>query len=89
MAHGALLPGHISDTTPSRLAIEANAEVLASYAVICQAQRVQLYKKKPAPDGWHDEYAKGLVSTGEYSDALSYQDVPDVNSSHGNDGDEH
>jgi len=31
---------HISDTTPSRLAIEANAEVLARYAAICQAQGV-------------------------------------------------
>jgi len=31
---------HISETTPSRLAIEANAEVLARYAAICQAQGI-------------------------------------------------
>ena len=31
---------HISATTPSRLAIETNAEVLARYAAICQAQGV-------------------------------------------------
>lgn len=31
---------HIADTTPSRLAIEANAEVLARYAAICQAQGI-------------------------------------------------
>ncbi len=28
---------HISDSTPSRLAIEANAEVLARYAAVCQS----------------------------------------------------
>jgi len=31
---------HISETNPSRLAIEANAEVLARYAAICQAQGI-------------------------------------------------
>jgi len=31
---------HISATTPSRLAIESNAEVLARYAAVCQAQGV-------------------------------------------------
>lgn len=31
---------HISATTPSRLAIETNAEVLARYAAICQAQGI-------------------------------------------------
>ena len=31
---------HIAETTPSRLAIEANAEVLARYAAICQAQGI-------------------------------------------------
>lgn len=31
---------HISDTTPSQLAIEANAEVLARYAAICQSQGI-------------------------------------------------
>jgi len=31
---------HISGTTPSRLAIEANAEALARYAAICQAQGI-------------------------------------------------
>jgi predicted metallo-beta-lactamase superfamily hydrolase len=53
---------------------------------LLEAKRAQLYKKMPVPDGWHDDYAKGLVSTGEYSDSLSYQDVHDVN---GNDGYEH
>ncbi len=31
---------HISDTTPSQVAIEANAEVLARYAAICQSQGI-------------------------------------------------
>ncbi len=31
---------HISATTPSRIAIETNAEVLARYAAICQAQGI-------------------------------------------------
>ena len=31
---------HISESTPSRLAIEANAEMLARYAAICQSQGI-------------------------------------------------
>lgn len=31
---------HINDTTPSRLAIQANAEVLARYAAVCQSQGI-------------------------------------------------
>ena len=39
---------------------------------LLEAKRVQLYKKMPVPDGWHDDYAKGLVDTGEYFDAIEY-----------------
>ena len=43
--------------------------------LLLEAKRVPLYKKMPVPDGWHDDYAKGLVNTGEYVDAISNQDV--------------
>lgn len=45
---------HISETTPSRLAIEANAEVLARYAAICQAQGiVPIVEPEVLIDGGH------------------------------------
>jgi predicted metallo-beta-lactamase superfamily hydrolase len=56
---------------------------------LLEAKRIQLYKKMPVPDGWHDDYAKGLVDTGEYFDAIHYQDAHGVNTSHYNDGDGH
>ncbi len=33
---------------------------------LLEAKRVQLYEKMPVPDGWHDDYAKGLVDPDEY-----------------------
>jgi fructose-bisphosphate aldolase class I len=46
---------HISDRTPSRLAIAANAEVLARYAAICQAQGiVPIVEPEVLMDGDHD-----------------------------------
>ncbi|WP_428607098.1 class I fructose-bisphosphate aldolase [Sedimenticola sp.] len=45
---------HISDTTPSRLAIDANAEMLARYAAICQAQGiVPIVEPEVLMDGDH------------------------------------
>lgn len=45
---------HISDVTPSWLAIEANAEVLARYAAICQAQGiVPIVEPEVLMDGDH------------------------------------
>jgi len=35
---------------------------------LLEAERVQLYEKMPVPDGWHDNYAKGQMDTGEYFD---------------------
>jgi len=60
------------------------ADFMGTPRLLLEAKRVQLYERMPVPDGWHDDYAKGLVSTGEYSDALSYQDVYDLNGNHGN-----
>jgi len=37
---------------------------------LLEAEREQLYEQMPVPEGWHDEYAKGRVNTGEYFDAL-------------------
>lgn len=46
---------NISDTLPSRLAVEANAEVLARYAAICQAQGiVPIVEPEVLMDGGHD-----------------------------------
>ena len=42
---------------------------------LLEAKRVQLYKKMPVPAGWHVDYGKGLVNTGEYFDAIHYQDT--------------
>jgi predicted metallo-beta-lactamase superfamily hydrolase len=39
---------------------------------LLEANRVQLYEKMPVPDGWHDDYARGLVDTGEYFDDTPY-----------------
>lgn len=56
---------------------------------LLEAKRAKLYNKMPVPDGWHDDYAKGLVDTDEYLDAIYYQDAHGVNTSHHNDGDGH
>ncbi len=46
---------HISASTPSRLAIDANAEVLARYAAICQCQGVvPIVEPEVLIDGDHD-----------------------------------
>lgn len=46
---------NISDTNPSRVAIEANAEVLARYAAICQACGiVPIVEPEVLMDGGHD-----------------------------------
>jgi fructose-bisphosphate aldolase, class I len=45
---------HISDTLPSRLAVEANAEVLARYAAVCQEQGiVPIVEPEVLMDGGH------------------------------------
>ena len=45
---------HISDITPSRLAVEANAEVLARYAAVCQTQGiVPIVEPEVLMDGDH------------------------------------
>jgi len=41
---------------------------------LLEAKRTQLYKKMPVPDGWHDDYAKGLVSTDQYFETIPYQE---------------
>lgn len=45
---------HITDTNPGRLAIEANAEVLARYAAVCQSQGVvPIVEPEVLIDGYH------------------------------------
>lgn len=45
---------HISDTNPSRLAIEANAEMLARYAAVCQSLGVvPIVEPEVLIDGYH------------------------------------
>jgi predicted metallo-beta-lactamase superfamily hydrolase len=40
---------------------------------LLEAERVQLYAEMPVPDGWHDNYARGRVDTGEYFTAIRHQ----------------
>ena len=56
---------------------------------LLEAKRAQLYEKMPVPDGWHDDYAKGLVNTGQYFETIRYQDEHGVNTSHCNGSDGH
>ena len=56
---------------------------------LLEAKRAQLFEKMPVPDGWHDNYAKGLVNTGQYFETIRYQDEHGLNTSHSNGGDGH
>ena len=57
---------HITGTTPSRLAIETNAEVLARYAAICQSQGiVPIVEPEVLIDGDH-----GIERAAEVSEAV-------------------
>jgi len=38
---------------------------------LLEAQRVQLYEKMPVPDGWHDNYTRGLIDTDVCFDSTS------------------
>jgi predicted metallo-beta-lactamase superfamily hydrolase len=40
---------------------------------LLEAERVRLYEEMPVPPGWHDNYARGRVNTGEYFDAIRCQ----------------
>lgn len=60
---------HISNTTPSQLAIEANAEVLARYAAICQSQGiVPIVEPEVLIDGDHS-----LSRCAEVSEAVFHE----------------
>ena len=60
---------HITEATPGRLAIEANAEVLARYAAICQAQGiVPIVEPEVLIDGDHS-----LIRCAEVSEAVFHE----------------
>ncbi len=60
---------HITETTPSLLAIQANAEVLARYAAICQAQGlVPIVEPEVLIDGDHS-----LTRCAEVSEAVFHE----------------
>lgn len=60
---------HITETTPSQLAIETNAEVLARYAAICQAQGiVPIVEPEVLIDGDHS-----LSRCAEVSEAVFHE----------------
>jgi len=60
---------HISDTTPSQVAINANAEVLARYAAICQSQGiVPIVEPEVLIDGNHS-----LNDCAEVSEAVFHE----------------
>lgn len=60
---------HITETTPSPLAIQANAEVLARYAAICQSQGiVPIVEPEVLIDGAHS-----LMRCAEVSEAVFHE----------------
>jgi len=60
---------HIAETTPSRLAIETNADVLARYAAMCQAQGiVPIVEPEVLIDGDHS-----LFRCAEISEAVFHE----------------
>ena len=42
---------------------------------LLEAQRVQLYREMPVPDGWHEAYARGDANTHRYEDYVSVEGV--------------
>ena len=48
------------------------ADFMGKPRQLLEAKRAQLYNKMPVADGWHDDYAKGLVDTDDYLDAIGY-----------------
>ena len=42
------------------------AEFMCGSPLLLEAWRVLLYEKMPVPEGWHEDYAAGLVNVGEY-----------------------
>ncbi len=43
------------------------ADFMGQPRQLLEANRIQLYKKMPVPDNWHDDYAKGLIDPDEYT----------------------
>ncbi len=63
---------HINETTPGLLAIQANAEVLARYAAICQTQGiVPIVEPEVLIDGDHS-----LARCAEVSEAVFHDSMP-------------
>lgn len=50
--------------------VNCAADFMGKPRQLLEAKRAQLYNKMPVADGWHDDYAKGLVDTDEYFDAI-------------------
>ena len=46
------------------------ADFMGKPRLLLEAKRAQLYNKMPVADGWHDDYAKGLVDTGDYLETI-------------------
>ncbi len=46
------------------------ADFMGKPRQLLEAKRALLYNKMPVADGWHDDYAKGLVDPDDYLDAI-------------------
>jgi len=53
--------------------VSCAADFMGRPRQLLEAERAQLYEEMPVPHGWHDNYAKGRVDTGECFDATHYQ----------------
>jgi len=47
------------------------ADFMHKSRLLLEADRKRLYERIPVPDGWHERYARGEVSTADYRDILS------------------
>lgn len=44
------------------------ADFMHTTRLLLEADRERLYRKMPVPDGWHEDYEKGSVTTDDYQD---------------------
>ena len=56
------------------------ADFMSKKRLLLEAARTKLYETMPVPTGWHEKYAKGLISAEEYISDDSRGEIPyDIN----------
>lgn len=70
-SEGALWLDKLSATVGKK--VYCAADYMGQPRCLLEAERMQLYKNLPVPDGWHKAYAKGRVNPDQYLDLLSFR----------------